>query len=253
MEIGGKVAVVSGAASGIGRATALRLADEGARVLVSDVNAAAGEEAVAAIHSTGGEAHFVRVDVTEDAQLRHQFEAATERFGGVDIVFNNAGIATGLPAWPETPPEKWARTLAINLAAVIRATQLAIPYLRQRGGGAIVNNASMAGLNGFWLDPVYAASKGGVVLFTRSLARMKETDNIVVCCVCPGAVDTPIWRAAEDESWQRLIDQIPHFGPEAIADAVVYLIRDENAAGKALAVRSADERRYAEPALAMGP
>lgn len=252
MEIGGKVAVVSGAASGIGRATALRLAREGARVLATDVSADAGEETVAMIRGADGEASFLRVDVTDDAELSAQFRSAKERFGGVDIVFNNAGIATGMPVWPETPPDKWARTLQINLTAVIRATQLAIPHLRERGGGAIVNNASMAGLNGFGLDPVYAASKGGVVLFTRSLARMKETDNIAVCCVCPGAVDTPIWRAAEDPTWQRLIDQIPHFGPESIADAVVYLIRDEDAAGKALAVRNAEERRYAEPALTVG-
>ncbi|MGH2584765.1 MAG: SDR family NAD(P)-dependent oxidoreductase [Dehalococcoidia bacterium] len=173
-------------------------------------------------------------------------QAAMERYGGVDIVFNNAGIATGGVMSAEMPAEKRNRTLQVNLWGVIRGTQLAIPYLRQRGGGVIVNNASMAGLIGFRLDPVYAASKGGVVLFTRSLAGLKETDGISVCCVCPGVVDTPIWRAAEDPIWRTLIDQLPHFGPEVIADAVVSLIRDDNAAGKALAVRSAEDRRYVD-------
>jgi NAD(P)-dependent dehydrogenase (short-subunit alcohol dehydrogenase family) len=252
MEIRGKVAVVTGAGSGIGRATAIRLAQEGASVAVSDRDEAGSEETARMIRGGGGEALFVCADVTDDGALRSLFETATQHFGGIDIVFNNAGITSGLPIWPDTPPEKWGRTLEVNLWAVIRGTQLAIPYLKERGGGVIVNNASMAGLNGFALDPVYSASKGGVVLFTRSLARMKETDNISVCCVCPGVVDTAIWRGAEDPRMRGLIDQLPQrFAPEAIADAVVFLVMDERAAGKALAVRSAEERRYVEPALTM--
>lgn len=243
MEIAGTVAIVTGAGSGIGRAAALRLAREGARVVAADVNAASAAETARMITEGGGAAIAVRVDVSVEADLLAMFEAAERAYGGFDILYNNAGIATGLPQWPDTPEEKWHRTLAIDLWAVIRATQLAIPRLRARGGGAIVNTASMAGLIGFSLDPVYAAAKGGVVLFTRSLAGHKERDNICVSCVCPGVVDTPIVRDAEDPRVRRMPERLPFLPPEEIAEAVVALIR-EDAAGKALRVSADLGRAY---------
>lgn len=245
MEIAGKVAIVTGAGSGIGRATALRLAREGARVVASDVNGENGEAVVRAIKDAGGEAVFVRADVSRDAELQQVFAAARESYGGLDILFNNAGIATGLPAWPETPPEKWERTLAIDLWAVIRGTQLAIPMMRERRGGVIVNTASMAGISGIPMDPVYGAAKGGVVLFTRSLAPLKAQANITVCCVCPGVVDTAILQAAEDPNVKALLN-FPALPPEEIADAVVSLIGDESAAGKALSVTATSGRSFVE-------
>src|SRR5262245_54273840 len=123
MEIGGKVALITGAGSGIGRATALRLAQEGAKVVAADIDAVSGDETAELIVTSGGDAIFVRVDVRKDAELQGLFDAAEQRYGGVDFVFNNAGITSGLPIWPDEPPEKWQRTLDVNLTAVIRGTQ----------------------------------------------------------------------------------------------------------------------------------
>jgi len=243
VEIPGKVAIVTGAGSGIGRAAALRLAREGARVVAVDLNADSAAETARMVEEGGGDAASIRADVSSEPDLTAMFEAAERAYGGFDILYNNAGIATGLPGWPDTPEEKWNRTIAIDLWAVIRATQLAIPRLRTRGGGVIVNTASMAGLIGFSLDPVYAAAKGGVVLFTRSLAFHKERDNICVSCVCPGVVDTPIVRAAEDPRVRRMPERFPFLPPEEIAEAVVALIRDD-AAGKAMRVAADLGRDY---------
>lgn len=244
MEIPGKVALVTGAGSGIGRATALRLAREGARVVAADIARAAGDETARMVQEGGGEAIAVGADVGCEEDLCRMFDAAVRTYGGLDILHNNAGVTTGLPAWPETPVEQWSCTLSVDLWSVIRATQLAIPLMRARGGGVIVNTASSAGLNGLALDPVYAAAKGGVVLFTRSLAPLKQEANITVCCICPGVVDTDLVRRAEDPQVRGLIDRFPYLPPEEIADAVVALIRDEEAAGKALRVGAGIERHY---------
>jgi NAD(P)-dependent dehydrogenase (short-subunit alcohol dehydrogenase family) len=244
LEIEGRVALVTGAGSGIGRAAALRLAREGARIVAVDRDAGTAAETARMIKEAGGDATPVRADVSADADLHAMFEAAERAYGGLDILYNNAGIATGLPAFPETPEAQWHRTLEVDLWSVIRATQLAVPLMRARGGGVIVNTASMAGLIGFALDPVYAAAKGGVVLFTRSLANLKKHANISVSCVCPGAVDTPIVRAAEDPRVRAIPDRFPFLPPEEIAEAVVALIRDDDAAGKALQVAAETGRVY---------
>jgi NAD(P)-dependent dehydrogenase (short-subunit alcohol dehydrogenase family) len=236
MDIAGRVALVTGAGGGIGRAMALRLAGEGARVMAADIDAAATEATAGAVREGGGEAVAVGADVTRDEDLQAMFEATVRAFGGLDILCNNAGIATGLPAWPDAPAERWERTLRVDLWAVIRGTQLAIPLMQRRGGGVIVNTASMAGLNGLPQDPVYAAAKGGVVLFTRSLASLKREANIVVCCLCPGVVDTRIVREAEDPRLRALLERFPVLPPAAVAEAVVTLIRDDEAAGRALRV-----------------
>ncbi len=236
MDIDGRTALVTGAGSGIGRAIALRLARERARVLAADRNGGSAAQTARMIAELGGEAAAVAIDVTDDAAVQRMMESAAQRFGGPDILVNNAGIATGTPPFPHTPSEKQARAIAVNLTAVIRCTQLAIPLMVARGGGVIVNIASLAGINGFALDPVYAATKGAVVMFTRSLAGLFETSNIRVAAICPGAVDTEIWRSAEDPRLRALIDQIPYLAPDEIADATVAIIRDESAAGKALQV-----------------
>jgi NAD(P)-dependent dehydrogenase (short-subunit alcohol dehydrogenase family) len=248
VEIAGRVALVTGAGSGIGRASALRLAREGASVVVADVDEAAGRAAVEQIAGAGGRSAFVKADVTSEDDVRAMIGFAEETFGGLDIVHNNAGIITPAPRWPETEPERWSRMLDINLRGVILGTQLALPALRRRGGGAIVNTASMAGVGfGFPPNPVYAASKGGVVLFTASLAPLKDEANIRVNCVCPGVVDTPMLRgSAASEEERRAQDErlanVPVLKPEEIADAVVELIRDDALAGRALLVRNGAPR-----------
>ena len=244
MEIPGNVALVTGAGNGIGRATALRLAREGARVVAVDIDRDSGNATARMIMEAGGDATFLRADVGCEDDLTGMFATAVREYGSVDILHNNAGVETGLPAWPSTPPEQWSRTLAIDLWSVIRATQLAIPVMQERGGGVIVNTASSAGLGGLPPDPVYAAAKGGVVLFTRSLAHLKAETNITVCCICPGVVDTGLVRDAEDPRVRGLIERLPFLPPEEIADAVVALIRDDEAAGKALRVAAGMEREY---------
>jgi len=246
MDITNKVALITGAGSGIGRASAVRLAREGATVAVVDVDEASGRETARMIEGDGGKAAFTRADVSSEEDVRAMIAFAEESFGGLDILHNNAGIITGPPRWPDTEPERWIRMLEINLRGVILGTQLAIPALRKRGGGAIVNTASMAGIGyGFPPNPVYAASKGGVVLFTASLAPLKDEANIRVNCVCPGAVDTPMLRRASETATEaerdatiKRLRSLPVLQPEEIADAVVSLIRDDSLAGRALMVRN---------------
>jgi NAD(P)-dependent dehydrogenase (short-subunit alcohol dehydrogenase family) len=253
MDIANKVALVTGAGSGIGRATALRLAAEGASVVVADVDEAGGQETVRLITEAGGKANFVTADVTIPDHVQAMIDRAEHTYGGLDILHNNAGIITGLPRWPDVEPERWIRMLDINLRGVILGTQLAIPAMRKRGGGAIVNTASMAGVGyGYPPNPVYAATKGGVVLFTASLAPLKDEANIRVNCVCPGVVDTPMLRraadAVSDEQRRVTVDRLRNVAilqPEEIADAVVELIRDDSLAGRAMWVRNGMPRELA--------
>jgi NAD(P)-dependent dehydrogenase (short-subunit alcohol dehydrogenase family) len=249
MDITNKVALVTGAGSGIGRAAAIRLAREGASVVVVDINESGGQETVAQIEANGGKAAFVRADVTLEADVRAMIAFAESTFGGLDILHNNAGIITGPPRWPDTEPERWIRMLDINLRGVILGTQLAIPAMRKRGGGAIVNTASMAGIGyGFAPNPVYAASKGGVVLFTASMGPWKDEANIRVNCVCPGVVDTPMLRGQREQTpeVQKALNErlagIQIIPPEEIADVVVEFVRDDSLAGRAMMVRNGRPR-----------
>ncbi|HEY8492211.1 MAG TPA: SDR family oxidoreductase [Dehalococcoidia bacterium] len=241
MEISGKVAVVTGGGSGIGRATARRLAREGAKVLVADLDAEGGRETVRLIQEAGGQAAFLQVDVTREEDVRRMVRRAEETYGGLDILHNNAGITTGWPRFPEAEPARWGRVLDVNLRAVILGTQVAVEAMRRRGGGVIVNTASIAGLQPFPPDPVYTATKHGVVGFTRALAPLKEEAGIRVNCVCPGVVDTPLVTRTRDQVPPELraparAFQLEMLSPDDIADAVVELITNEGLAGAALRV-----------------
>ena len=249
MEIAGKVALVTGAGSGIGRASAVRLAAEGASVVVVDVDESHANDTVAQIEASGGTAASTRADVTSVHDARAMIEFAEETFGGLDILHNNAGIITGQPRYPDNEPEHWIRMLDVNLRGVILGTQFAMHAMRKRGGGAIVNTASMAGIGyGFPPNPVYSATKGGVVLFTAAMAPWKDEANIRVNCVCPGVVDTPMLRGAREVSPAERQAQNESLGglqlltPEEIADAVIELIRDDSLAGRALMVRNGRPR-----------
>ena len=253
MEINGKAALITGAGSGIGRATALRLAHEGAAVVVADVDETGGRETVSMIETDGGRAAFVRADVSDADDVRAMVAFAEKTFGGLDILHNNAGIYVGRSAFLEGGPERWAQVLDVNLRGVILGTRYGIEAMRQRGGGAIVNTASVAGLVGYWGDPVYAATKGGVVLFTASLAPLKEEMNIRVNCVCPGVVETPMLqtaRAASTEQEQQATAQQPStypiLQPDEIADAVVELIKDDSLAGRAMRIMNGQPRELTE-------
>jgi len=249
MEIKDKTALVTGAGSGIGRATALRLASDGASVVVVDLNEEGGQETVQQIQAAGGTAAFFRANVTEVADAQDMVAFTTDTYGGLDILHNNAGVISGQPRYPDNDPADWIAMIEVNLRGVILGTQFGIRAMRERGAGCIVNTASMAGIGfGYPANPVYAASKGGVVLFTASLAPLKDTEKIRVNCVCPGVVDTPMatgaMRAggATGEQAAEFLKSLNLIPPEEIADIVVQFITDESLAGRAMMIRNNRER-----------
>lgn len=256
MDIKGKTAVITGAGSGIGRATAMRLATEGAAVIAADVDEAAARETARAIEAAGGRAAPVQVDVTDAEQARHMMDLALNTFGRFDVLHNNAGIAVGTPPFPQSDLERWRRVLDIDLQAVILGCYLAGPVMQRGGGGVIVNTASMAGLYPYVEDPVYAAAKAGVVNLTYSLASWAQRLKIRVNCICPGVVDTPLVRKAV-ELQQRDGHEVSLpkriLKPEQIADGVVRLIQDDTLFGRALEVRPSQARLVDVPGLPHGP
>lgn len=230
MELQQKVAVITGAASGIGRATAERLAGGGAAVVVADINGGGAQETVARITRSGGRAIAVQVDVAKLADAHRMLAAAEQEFGGLDILCNNAGVNTG-EVFSAASIEQWQRVIDVNLRAVLLGTHLAIPLLRKRGGGVIVHTASLAGIVGFPFDAVYAATKAAVVMFTHT-SELLAAEGIRVNCICPGLVDTPMLNRGGGSF--QLPDGIPMSQPEDIADGIIQLITDDSIAGRAL-------------------
>lgn len=237
MRLAGKVALVTGAGSGIGRATAKRLAAEGAKVMVAEFNEAAGEETVAQIKAAGGEAAFVHADVSRAAGVERMVAATVQRFGALNILHNNAGIFPRGGPIEQMSEEHWNAVIATNLTGVFLGCKYAVPALIAAGGGAIVNTASLAGIRGRPYQAAYIAAKGGVIALTRGLAIELAPHNIRVNCICPGGTDTPMIRPANrtDEEIARsrpaIVAHLPfqRFArPEEMADAVLYLVSDES-------------------------
>lgn len=233
MEIKGRVAVVTGAGSGIGRATALALAAEGATVVVADVDDVGGSETVGLVHDAGGAATYTRTDVTEPRSLEALFAAAEADHGGIDILHNNAGLVSGEPLWPDITPETLLRVMNVNLGGVVLGTRLVIPAMRRRGGGVIVNTASMAARFPLVEDPIYSATKAGVTMFTRACAPLAE-EGIRVNSVLPALVDTPLLgKSGDGERWADWAvsanELIGLIGPDDVARAVLDLVRDDGA------------------------
>jgi NAD(P)-dependent dehydrogenase (short-subunit alcohol dehydrogenase family) len=203
MRLEDKVAIVTGSGSGIGKATALLFAEEGARVVVADIDQEAGKRSVAEIEDLGQDALFVPVDVTSEADAQNMARRAVAAFGHIDILVNDAGILR-MGAVDEISEADWRLVIDTNLTGVFLCSRAVVPHLRRLGGGCIVNIASGAGLVGVPRSPAYCASKGGVVLLTKTMALDHEGDKIRVNAVCPGAVDTRLmedkWRfeGAED-------------------------------------------------------
>ncbi len=249
MDVKGKAAVITGGASGIGWATAEMLAAKGASVVIADLVEAQGVETVKAIEASGGHAAFIKADVTDEDDSRRMLELAVDRFGGLDILYNNAGIAVGLPGYPRAEIKRWRRVLEIDLQAVILGCHFAASLMEPKGG-VIINTASMAGLYPYKEDPVYGAAKAGVINFTYSLAPWAAKRNIRVNCVCPGVVDTPLVRRgieAAKRAGQTAGIPAKILHPRQIAEAVLSLIEDDSLFGRALEVRPSGPRLIETP------
>jgi NAD(P)-dependent dehydrogenase (short-subunit alcohol dehydrogenase family) len=228
-----KVALVTGAASGIGRAGALAFAKAGAKVVASDIDEAGGAETVKMITDMGGEAMFVKCDVSDQAHVKALFAALMDKYGRLDCAFNNAGIEGAPAPCLECTEENWDKTIAINLTGVFYCCKEEVRIMLEQGGGAIVNTASVAGLVGFGGIPAYTASKHGVNGLTKVIALDYAKENIRANSVCPGVIDTPMIDRftggdAEAKAGMEAMEPVGRLGkPEEVADAVVYLCSDE--------------------------
>ena len=234
-----KVVIVTGAAHGMGRATALEFAREGASVVVADLDVAAGRAVIAQMADTTGQGRFVEADVSRGADSQRVVSEAVAAFGGVDVLFNNVGIQppSSYLNVEQTSEEIWDRILGVNLKSYFLMAKYAIPEMRKRGGGVIVNNASVQGLQSMPGVPAYAASKGGVLSLTRQMAVDYAAENIRVLAICPGTIDTEMVRASAAMEGGDLEETLRRFGEshpigrigtgQDIANVVLFLASDK--------------------------
>jgi NAD(P)-dependent dehydrogenase (short-subunit alcohol dehydrogenase family) len=228
----GKVVVVTGGASGIGRATAVAFARQGASVMIGDTDGEEAERTVVSIRNNGGEARHVRVDVTKSVEVQHMITSAVDQYGGLDYAFNNAGFVGSSAGIVETSEEDWHKVMATNLTGVWLCMKYEIPEMLKRGGGAIVNNGSAVGLVGVAGTVSNVASKHGVSGLTKSAALQFATQGIRVNAVAPGLVHTPLIDrilASRPDAKAAMLSVVPlgrWCEPEEVADVVVFLCSD---------------------------
>ena len=233
MKLADKVALITGAGSGMGRAAAALFAREGAKVAAVDINEASSKETVAAIASGGGEAFAMRVDVSNSEDARAMCDEAVRRYGGLDIVYNNAGIEGEGGFMAQLSEDAFDRVIAINLRGVWLGMKYALPHLIKRGGGSIINTASVAGIVGIKGAAAYCAAKAGVIALTRVGAIEYGRYKIRVNCICPGVIDTPMVERVSEEGGvtsqaNNRLSLLGRIGkPEEIARTALFLASDD--------------------------
>jgi len=234
-KLDGKVAVVTGAASGIGRATANLFASEGAKVVLADWDERQGSRVADELREAGHDAVFVRVDVSRPEDVEGMISTAVERYARLDVLFNNAGIEGEQAPTADCTLENWERVINVNLKGVFLGMKYGIPAMLKGGGGAIINNASVAGIVGFAGIPAYCASKGGVIQLTKAAALEYAKQGIRVNVICPGVIWTPMverFTAQSDETRKALesLEPVGRFGtPEEVARLALFLASDDSA------------------------
>lgn len=227
-----KVALITGGGSGIGRASCLLFAREGAKVVIADYVAEGGNETVRQIKAAGGEAVFVQADVSKSADVQSMIATTVKTYGRIDVLFNNAGIEGPSVKLANYKEEDWDRVIAIDLTAVYLGMKYGIPEMLKQGGGVIISTASVAGLVGFPGSGAYAAAKAGVINMTRMVALEYADKNIRVNCICPGIIETPmVDRVMGTRPREGVVkaEPIGRLGqPEDIANAALFLACDES-------------------------
>ena len=235
----GKVIIVTGGALGMGKTTAREFAREGGSVVIADINEEAGNQLVTQIEADGGKALFVRADVSKSADCQQVVREAVAAFGGIDVLFNNVGIQppSSYQNVEDTPEEMWDRIMDVNLKSYFLMAKYSIPEIRKRGGGAIINNASVQGLQSMKGVPPYAASKGGVLSLTRQMAVEYAAEQIRVLAICPGTIDTEMVRASAAMEGGDIEETLRRYGKDHpigrigtgqdIANVVLFLASDK--------------------------
>ncbi|KAF0460734.1 NADP-binding protein [Gigaspora margarita] len=233
MQIKDKVVIITGGASGIGAALARRLVLEGAQVVIGDVDKKSGQDLVTELNQNNKiKAIFVFCDVTNFDNLRQLFDTAQNTFGGIDVVCNNAGI---LPIEFYDQTDNWVKTIDVNLNAVIKGTQLGIEFLKKRGGGVIINTASVAGFYPWKLFPVYCSTKYGVIGFTQSLRKLNNTDKIRVNAIAPGFVNTNMVKNVMSTVAEG-VERLDYAPIDEVVNAFITIIQDDKLVGDSIII-----------------
>jgi NAD(P)-dependent dehydrogenase (short-subunit alcohol dehydrogenase family) len=230
MRLNDKVAIITGGGGGIGRATAIRFAQEGARLIIADYGEENGIKTVNIVREMGGEAEFIRTNMTKPDDVQNMIQKAVDTFGKVDILFNNAGVKSGEKKIPDVSVEEWQEVFDVNTTGVFLGLKYAIPEMT--AGGSIINTASIAGIKGQKLVAAYSASKSSVIALTKTAATEFGKKNIRVNAIAPGIIDTDMvsdWK--KTKKWPVLstanaLNRIGH--PEEIANLVLFLASDES-------------------------